>query len=194
MVSRSHGGRLTRVLLSCCPSTILTLASSTSSATFLVICSTLNLYCLRVLNELCSLAKAYTRVVTMHATTSSQDYDSFELNDPELLQVLADAESSHTLKRARSESPEPMELDEKRPPTHPYAGGQAYLDSETYGASRFGGIGDFMRRKRAKLQIQNAQISQSKENAGEEEERSKLFKGLAIYVRTCISCCLWDGL
>ena len=48
-------------------------------------------------------------------------------------------------------------------------------DEAVYGASRFGDFGQYMRRKRAKLQIQNADISEG-------TQRSRLFKGLAIYV------------
>lgn len=56
------------------------------------------------------------------------------------------------------------------------------LTNDTYGASRFGEFGDYMRRKRAKLQIQNDQISGSnKDDAC--EIRSRIFQGLAIYVR-----------
>jgi DNA repair protein REV1 len=55
----------------------------------------------------------------------------------------------------------------------------SYLDSDTYGASRFGGFGEYMRRKRAKLQIQNAEIGDIP-SAG--SSKSKLFNGLSIHV------------
>lgn len=48
---------------------------------------------------------------------------------------------------------------------------------DIYGASHYGQFGEYMRRKRAKLQIQNAAIVQS-ENAAD----SDIFKGLSIYV------------
>ena len=55
----------------------------------------------------------------------------------------------------------------------------SYLDSDTYGASRFGGFGEYMRRKRAKLQIQNVEIGDTPD-AG--TSKSKLFNGLSIHV------------
>lgn len=56
--------------------------------------------------------------------------------------------------------------------------------NDTYAASGFGELGDYMRRKRAKLQIQNAQINNS---LGDGAKTTSIFKGLAIHVRdkTC---------
>jgi DNA repair protein REV1 len=51
-------------------------------------------------------------------------------------------------------------------------------DDDTYGASRFGGFGDYMRRKRAKLQIQNSDIVEGSKNGA----TSQILKGLSIYV------------
>ncbi|KAK2460652.1 hypothetical protein APHAL10511_007122 [Amanita phalloides] len=48
-------------------------------------------------------------------------------------------------------------------------------DDEIYGASHFGRFGQYMRRKRAKLQIQNAAIAQG-------EHDSHIFHGLSIYI------------
>lgn len=45
-------------------------------------------------------------------------------------------------------------------------------DEAIYGASRFGHFGEYMSRKRAKLQIQNAS-----------ERKSDIFKGISVYVR-----------
>lgn len=56
----------------------------------------------------------------------------------------------------------------------------SYLDSDTYGASRFGGFGEYMRRKRAKLQIQNAEMGGSTPMVI--APTSKIFSGLSIYV------------
>ena len=61
----------------------------------------------------------------------------------------------------------------------------AYLSSDTYGASRFGGFGEYMQRKRQKLQIQNAEIDD--EDGETTQVSSKIFKGLQIYV------CPWSG-
>lgn len=50
-------------------------------------------------------------------------------------------------------------------------------DDDVYGAAHFGNFGEYMRRKRAKLQIQNAEMVQSGEG-----EKSAIFKGISIYV------------
>lgn len=52
---------------------------------------------------------------------------------------------------------------------------ESMMEEDTYGASRFGGFGDYMRRKRAKLQIQNGDMV-------EDSKDSAIFKGLSIYV------------
>ena len=57
--------------------------------------------------------------------------------------------------------------------------GGSYLDSDTYGASRFGGFGEYMRRKRAKLQIQNVEMGDTPDAS---TSKRKLFKGLSIHV------------
>ena len=56
----------------------------------------------------------------------------------------------------------------------------SYLDPDTYGASRFGNFGEYMRRKRAKLQIQNAEMGDSTPMVI--APTSKLFSGLSIHV------------
>lgn len=52
-----------------------------------------------------------------------------------------------------------------------------YLNSDTYGAASFGGFGEYMVRKRAKLQIQNAELNDA-------DTTDKIFAGLQIYVGT----------
>lgn len=54
-----------------------------------------------------------------------------------------------------------------------------YLDSDTYGAASFGGFGEYMARKRAKLQVQNQTLT----SESELETISNIFRGVAIYVR-----------
>ena len=56
----------------------------------------------------------------------------------------------------------------------PTSYGQA---ADTYDSSTFGGFGDYMRRKRAKLQIQNIENNNTLKDA-----KPPIFKGLAIYV------------
>jgi DNA repair protein REV1 len=66
-------------------------------------------------------------------------------------------------------------------PVHaPDRGTSSYLDSDTYGASRFGDFGEYMRRKRAKLQVQNAEMGSSTPMVI--APTSKLFGGLSIHV------------
>lgn len=53
-------------------------------------------------------------------------------------------------------------------------------DDAVYGASHFGQFGEYMKRKRAKLQIQNHEL-QNQTNASERKQ-SELFQGIAIHV------------
>jgi len=53
-----------------------------------------------------------------------------------------------------------------------------YLNSHTYGAATFGGFGEYMARKRAKLQVQNQTLTSDPEL----ETTSKIFQGIGIYV------------
>jgi DNA repair protein REV1 len=55
-----------------------------------------------------------------------------------------------------------------------------YMQSKTYGASSFGGFGEYMHRKRAKLQIQNAEMDTEGSTS---VSRHRIFSGLQIYVR-----------
>lgn len=58
-------------------------------------------------------------------------------------------------------------------------------ESYVYGAAKFGGFGEYMFRKRAKLQFQNQDLT----GEGEEAEKKKIFKGIAIYVSFfCLAC------
>lgn len=59
-----------------------------------------------------------------------------------------------------------------------------YLKSNTYGASTFGDFGQYMHRKRAKLQIQNAEMDVEE---GGSSQKSRIFNGLQIYVGIVIS-------
>ncbi|KAG8714193.1 deoxycytidyl transferase [Ceratobasidium sp. 394] len=56
--------------------------------------------------------------------------------------------------------------------------GNATPKPDTYGASKFGGFGDYMRRKRAKLQNQNTDLSSQDKRSSQ----TALFKSLAIYI------------
>lgn len=66
-------------------------------------------------------------------------------------------------------------LDEEKNDSEPNV-----IENDPYGASRFGGFGEYMGRKRAKLQIQNAELKQP--SATDDVAKSQIFKGIAIYV------------
>ncbi|EKM56092.1 uncharacterized protein PHACADRAFT_174265 [Phanerochaete carnosa HHB-10118-sp] len=55
----------------------------------------------------------------------------------------------------------------------------AYMQSDIYGASSFGGFGEYMHRKRAKLQVQNAEMGTK---GSPSVIRSRIFSGLQIYI------------
>ena len=122
--------------------------------------------------------------------SGSNSSDYFEPEDPEFIQALQDAvlpgdvnaaatpESRATLKRSRSPS---EEADISNTSFHPVPAGERGEtgdENDTYGRSHFGAWGEYMRRKRAKLQIQN-----SAQLEGEDDlERSRIFEGVSIYV------------
>ena len=54
-----------------------------------------------------------------------------------------------------------------------------YLNPNTYGAATFGNFGEYMSRKRAKLQVQNQTLT----SGTGLETISKIFQGIGIYVR-----------
>lgn len=97
-----------------------------------------------------------------------EDSDEEKLEHP----PLAQPRSPHILKRTLSD----LDDDEESVDSTDKV---AQEDADIYGPARFGGLGQYMHRKRAKLQIQNAAI-QSQES---DEGGSQIFKGLAIYVR-----------
>ncbi|KAJ9118207.1 hypothetical protein QFC22_004113 [Naganishia vaughanmartiniae] len=53
-----------------------------------------------------------------------------------------------------------------------------YTEDDAYAASKFGGIGEYMRHKRMKLQIQNRAIAESRGGA----QYPQIFQGLEIYI------------
>ncbi|EGN96299.1 hypothetical protein SERLA73DRAFT_59278 [Serpula lacrymans var. lacrymans S7.3] len=86
--------------------------------------------------------------------------------------------SKPSLKRRHSETEQPI-------PSNPVQLAQSVeqpvtlKNADIYGAARFGHFGEYMRRKRAKLQIQNADMDVSE---NDDSERRTIFKGLAIYI------------
>ena len=146
-------------------------------------------------------------------TTSSDYYD----NDPEFLKALTEAAiageaeqtppAPHTPTHARSRAEstpgrvptakrartpdsdeEGADLHGVLSSVHTGEDNVTYLDSHTYGASRFGEFGEYMARKRAKLQIQNAEM-----NTEEESGTPKIFRGLQIYVSPFPCRCMFSS-
>jgi DNA repair protein REV1 len=127
---------------------------------------------------------------------SSSDY--FGDDDPDFLEYISttnfpgdevmegveQAGPSTPKKRKRSRSPSFNLLQEDEDEEFPSSPSKApvsapsYTDAEAYGVTKFGGWGDYMRKKRAKLQIQNSEIT-----AEGAETKPQIFKGLQIYVR-----------
>jgi DNA repair protein REV1 len=83
------------------------------------------------------------------------------------------------LKRPRSPSPPPTSHSSIFPRLAKSSEERPEVDQAIYGASRFGEYGEYMRRKRAKLQIQNVEM-----DGGDE---GRIFHGLQIYV-----CSIYD--
>ncbi|KAI0927848.1 hypothetical protein AcW2_004036 [Taiwanofungus camphoratus] len=86
-----------------------------------------------------------------------------------------------SLKRARSPSndEEGSEFHQVLHSVDSNAEDSSYLATHTYGASRFGEFGEYMTRKRAKLQIQNAEMDMDE---GERGASNRIFRGLQIYI------------
>ncbi|TFK45623.1 DNA repair protein [Heliocybe sulcata] len=87
-------------------------------------------------------------------------------------------EAQPNVKRVRPEDPESDDVQAETAGDKDF--GKDYLKSETYGASKFGQFGEYMRRKRAKLQIQNAEMDIDGEH--ETSGKSRMFHGLSIYI------------
>jgi hypothetical protein len=133
----------------------------------------------------------------MNAHSSSDDEDATSSNaelrlkhspivlseddKPSLLQLEPPTPAqSRYKKRAYSVSSDDEHPDLAHPPADsPIRITSSHMDSDTYGASRFGGFGEYMRRKRAKLQIQNAEMGDTPDAC---TSKSKLFNGLSIHV------------
>ncbi|KAG6845851.1 hypothetical protein H0H87_002542 [Tephrocybe sp. NHM501043] len=127
--------------------------------------------------------------VPVSSQTNSSDY--FEEDDSAFLKVLATTilpgdvsmevdESSCSPDDSQELEPPPASQPSlKRARLEAYEEREKQIqiaDDDTYGPAHFGDFGEYMRRKRAKLQIQNTDIETA--NA----EGAGIFKGLAIYI------------
>ncbi|KAG1868894.1 hypothetical protein C8R48DRAFT_747200 [Suillus tomentosus] len=122
----------------------------------------------------------------LQSSASTDSSDLFGPDDPEFLEALrnavlpgdqitapsADTESL-SRKRHRDESDE-QQVETTSHGTLTHRLRDTEDDPEIYGASRFGHYGEYMHRKRAKLQIQNADIGVG--------TTTKIFSGLSIYI------------
>lgn len=126
----------------------------------------------------------------LQSSASTDSSDLFGPDDPEFLEALRNAvlpgdqitapppdTELPSRKRPRDESEEQqVETASHEILTHGF--GNTEDDPEVYGASRFGHFGEYMHRKRAKLQIQNATLDVG-QGAG---PTKKIFSGLSIYI------------
>ena len=129
-----------------------------------------------------SLSKAQSQLLSKHSHLGQDDEPSLpELESPTPAQ-------SRYKKRAYSVSSDDEHPALAHSPVHAPddSGTGSYMDSDAYGASRFGGFGEYMRRKRAKLQIQNTEMGDTTTTVV--ASTSKLFSGLSIYVGESALC------
>ncbi|KAF9464572.1 hypothetical protein BDZ94DRAFT_1161833 [Collybia nuda] len=117
-------------------------------------------------------------------TNSSDYYDDDDADYIEALQTATlpgdDPEVPHTITGNDQKSSQESEFLEPPPPTQPSLKRrrlEAYEERHSliYGAAHFGDFGEYMHRKRAKLQIQNDELE-------EPGSASKILTGLAIYI------------
>lgn len=99
-------------------------------------------------------------------------------DEPSLLQVESPP-LAQLRYRKRAHSVSSNDEPARSPTNSPTGVSSSHLDSDTYGASRFGEFGEYMRRKRAKLQIQNGEMGDTPRG---EASGSQLLKGLSIHV------------
>lgn len=104
-----------------------------------------------------------------------EDTDASNVNLSAKFSDTVPHQSHATAKRSRSRSESPEDYGDPSKTTM-YRLSGLEDDAETYGASRFGHWGEYTRRKRAKLQIQNSRLEDSSEG------KSEILHGLSIYV------------
>ncbi len=133
-----------------------------------------------------------TTKTPLHASLHPQ-HTLFVISDddePSLLQ-LESPPLAQSRYRKRAHSISSNDEPAHSPTDSPTGISSSHLDSDTYGASRFGEFGEYMRRKRAKLQIQNSEMGDTPRGKA---SGSQLFKGLSIHVGTLASVFLVEAL
>lgn len=126
-------------------------------------------------------------VKPLQSSASTDSSDLFGPDDPEFLEALRNVvlpgdqitapppdTESLSRKRPRDESDEQL----VGTTSHSHGLGDTEDDPEIYGASRFGHFREYMHRKRAKLQIQNATLDATQDLG----TTKKIFSGLSIYI------------
>ena len=107
-------------------------------------------------------------------------------SDPAIyVQALDDFEQSLAQQDCQQQTGKEQEVETQETPpplvhkrTHSELTGD-YLNSHAYGAATFGGFGEYMVRKRAKLQVQNQTLTSGPGS----ETNPEIFQGVGIYVR-----------
>jgi hypothetical protein len=98
------------------------------------------------------------------------------------LEEKASREPSSPRKRPRSPSVSPPPELRERAHADLVVPTGAYLESDAYGASRFGGISEFMSRKRQKQKMQDSDLLEGM-NDQDSHGEDQIFKGISVYVR-----------
>jgi hypothetical protein len=133
---------------------------------------------------------------TTTLASGSQSSDYFEDEDPAFIDALEAAVLPGDVANDRTDFPAPennRESDsddpEPPPPGQPQPSlkrrrheGPDPVDETIYGAAEFGDFGQYMKRKRAKLQIQNSEINTA-------AAATQIFKGVTVYVCEIIEWC-----
>lgn len=127
------------------------------------------------------------------AASGSNSSDYFDQYEPEFLDSLQNTVLPGDLPASSPESESESEEELEPPPPsqpglkrrHRENEDQYKKDDEVYGPSHFGDFGEYMRRKRAKLQIQNTEMAESDSKP---TENNAFFRGLSIYVSRRHAC------
>jgi len=137
-------------------------------------------------------------VKPLQSSASTDSSDLFGPDDPEFLEALRNAVLPGDQITAPPPDTESLRLSRKRPHdesdeqqvgktshgTLTHGLGDTEDDPEIYGASRFGHFGEYMHRKRAKLQIQNAALDASQDVGSRKKKSSAVFQYILTGGRT----------
>ena len=123
---------------------------------------------------------------TAQPQSQEQSSDWFSSNPTVYIQALDEYEQS-LAQQDRQQQPDKeqeIQIQEAQPPStvHKRTHGELtgdYLNSHAYGAATYGNFGEYMTRKRAKLQVQNQTLT----SGSGLEAGTGIFQGIGIYVR-----------